>query len=153
MERVITCPVCWDNNQCFEEVQETYSSYLCFHCGFMSDSRYEVDSLQLLDNLKKSPKLVQKLKVEDKEISEDSLKKYAPKILEGVEKILDFTKKVKNISEDEKKIIIEALWKIIYSDENADVYETNLMRRLSGLLYLDPKIVGDIKEKVSQKKS
>ena len=67
MERVITCPVCWDTDQCFEEVQETYSSYLCFHCGFMSDSRYEVDSLQLLDNLKKSPKLVQKLKVEDKE--------------------------------------------------------------------------------------
>ena len=67
MERVITCPVCWDTDQCFEEVQETFSSYLCFHCGFMSDSRYEVDSLQLLDNLKKSPKLVQKLKVEDKE--------------------------------------------------------------------------------------
>ena len=67
MERVITCPVCWDNNQCFEEVQETFSSYLCFHCGFMSDSRYEVDSLQLLDNLKKSPKLVQELKVEYKE--------------------------------------------------------------------------------------
>ena len=67
MERVITCPVCWDNDQCFEEVQETFSSYLCFHCGFMSDSRYEVDSLQLLDNLKKSPKLVQELKVEDKE--------------------------------------------------------------------------------------
>ena len=67
MERVITCPVCWDNNQCFEEVQETFSSYLCFHCGFMSDSRYEVDSLQLLDNLKKSPKLVQELKIEDKE--------------------------------------------------------------------------------------
>ena len=64
--------------------------------------------------------------------------------------ILDFTKKVKNISEDEKKIIIEALWKIIYSDENADVYETNLMRRLSGLLYLDNKVVGDIKEKVKQ---
>ena len=67
MERVITCPVCWDSDQCFEEVQETFSSYLCFHCGFMSDSRYEVDSLQLLDNLKKSPKLVQELKVEDKE--------------------------------------------------------------------------------------
>ena len=67
MERVITCPVCWDNNQCFEEVQETFSSYLCFHCGFMSDSRYEVDSLQLLDNLKKSPKLVQELKFEDKD--------------------------------------------------------------------------------------
>ena len=53
---------------------------------------------------------------------------------------------------DDKKIIIEALWDIIYSDENADMYETNLMRRLSGLLYLDPKNVGDIKEKVRQKK-
>ena len=45
-------------------------------------------------------------------------------------------------------IVIEALWNIIYSDENADMYETNLMRRLSGLLYLNPKIVGDIKEKI-----
>ena len=62
--------------------------------------------------------------------------------------ILEFTKEVKNKNIDEKKIVIEALWNIIYSDENADIYETNLMRRLSGLLYLDPKIVGDIKEKV-----
>ena len=67
--------------------------------------------------------------------------------------ILDFTREVKNISEEDKKIIIEALWDIIYSDEDADMYETNLMRRLSGLLYLDPKIVGDIKEKVRQKKT
>ena len=66
--------------------------------------------------------------------------------------ILDFTREVKNINEGDKKIIIEALWDIIYSDENADMYETNLMRRLSGLLYLDPKVVGDIKEKVRQKK-
>ena len=62
--------------------------------------------------------------------------------------ILEFTKEVKNKSIDEKKIVIEALWNIIYSDENADIYETNLMRRLSGLLYLDPKVVGDIKEKI-----
>ena len=67
--------------------------------------------------------------------------------------ILDFTREVKNISEVDKKIIIEALWDIIYSDEDADMYETNLMRRLSGLLYLDPKVVGDIKEKVRQKKT
>ena len=62
--------------------------------------------------------------------------------------ILEFTKEVKNKNVDEKKIVIEALWKIIYSDENADIYETNLMRRLSGLLYLDPKVVGDIKNKI-----
>ena len=67
--------------------------------------------------------------------------------------ILDFTREVKNINEEDKKIIIEALWDIIYSDEDADMYETNLMRRLSGLLYLDPKVVGDIKEKVRQKKA
>ena len=67
--------------------------------------------------------------------------------------ILDFTREIKNIDEEDKKIIIEALWDIIYSDENADMYETNLMRRISGLLYLDPKVVGDIKEKVSQKKA
>ena len=66
--------------------------------------------------------------------------------------ILDFTREIKNINEEDKKIIIEALWDIIYSDEDADMYETNLMRRLSGLLYLDPKVVGDIKEKVRQKK-
>ncbi len=62
--------------------------------------------------------------------------------------ILEFTREVKNKSFEEKKIVIEALWTIIYSDEQADMYETNLMRRLSGLLYLDPKVVGDIKEKV-----
>ena len=66
--------------------------------------------------------------------------------------ILDFTREIKNIDEEDKKIIIEALWDIIYSDEDADMYETNLMRRISGLLYLDPKVVGDIKEKVSKKK-
>ena len=65
--------------------------------------------------------------------------------------ILEFTKEVKNKNIDEKKIVIEALWNIIYSDEQADMYETNLMRRLSGLLYLDPKVVGDIKEKVRSK--
>ncbi len=66
--------------------------------------------------------------------------------------IIEFTKEIKNINEQDKKIIIEALWDIIYSDEDADMYETNLMRRLSGLLYLDSKVVGDIKEKVRQKK-
>ena len=67
--------------------------------------------------------------------------------------ILDFTREIKNIDEEDKKIIIEALWDIIYSDEDADMYETNLMRRILGLLYLDRKVVGDIKEKVSQKKA
>ena len=49
-----------------------------------------------------------------------------------------------------KKKIIESLWKIIYSDRDSDMYESNLMRRLSGLLYLDNKLVGDIKEKIKE---
>ena len=66
--------------------------------------------------------------------------------------ILDFTREIKNIDENKKKLVIEALWNIIYSDKNADMYEANLMRRLSGLLYLDNKVVGDLKEKVIKKK-
>ena len=67
--------------------------------------------------------------------------------------ILDFTREVKSIDENKKKLIIEALWNIIYSDQNADIYETNLMRRLSGLLYLNNRVVGDIKKKVIKKKN
>ena len=65
--------------------------------------------------------------------------------------ILDFTKDIKNTDNEFKIKIIEALWSIIYSNKEADMYESNLMRRLSGLLYLDNKIMGDIKEKVKKK--
>ena len=65
--------------------------------------------------------------------------------------ILDFTKKVKNMSENEKIQIIESLWRIIYSNDEADIYETNLMRRLAGLLYIDSKTMGSIKEKIKKK--
>jgi len=64
--------------------------------------------------------------------------------------ILDFTKKVKNMNENKKIQIIESLWRIIYSNEQADIYETNLMRRLAGLLYIDSKIMGSIKEKIKK---
>ena len=54
--------------------------------------------------------------------------------------------------EEKKKIeIIETLWKIIYSNNEADIYEANLMRRLGGLMYIDNKIMGDIKEKIKIK--
>jgi uncharacterized tellurite resistance protein B-like protein len=65
--------------------------------------------------------------------------------------ILNFTREVKNTPESDKIKIIESLWKIIYSDDRADIYETNLMRRLAGLLYIDAKTMGDLKEKVKKK--
>jgi len=72
-------------------------------------------------------------------------------IEENSNQILDFTKEVKNLPEANKIKIVEALWSIIYSNKNADIYETNLMRRLSGLLYIDSKTMGNIKEKIKKK--
>jgi uncharacterized tellurite resistance protein B-like protein len=69
---------------------------------------------------------------------------------ENSNQILDFTREVKSTLESEKIRIIESLWKIIYSDNSVDMYETNLMRRLAGLLYIDAKTMGDLKEKVKK---
>ena len=72
---------------------------------------------------------------------------------EKANQILDFTKEIKNQGEKEKIKIIKSLWKIIYSNKDADMYETNLMRRLSGLIYVDSKTMGDIKEKIKSENS
>ena len=101
---------------------------------------------------------------EEKEIVKKTLIKLGPKNLDidkimseatvnedNSNQILDFTREIKNTSESNKIKIIEALWEIIYSNKNADMYETNLMRRLTGLLYIDNKIVGNIKEKIKKK--
>ena len=65
--------------------------------------------------------------------------------------ILDFTREIKNADNKFKIKIIETLWNIIYSNKEADMYESNLMRRLEGLLYMDNKVMGEIKEKVKKK--
>ena len=71
-------------------------------------------------------------------------------IEENSNQILNFTKEVKKAPESDKIRIIECLWKIIYSDDNADMYETSLMRRLTGLLYIDAKVMSDLKEKIKK---
>ena len=81
---------------------------------------------------------------------EEILKK-AENIESNSNQILEFTKEIKNSDENFKIKIIETLWSIIYSDNNLDMYESNFMRRLTGLLYLDNKIVGNIKEKIKKK--
>ena len=66
--------------------------------------------------------------------------------------IQEFTRDVKSLSKENKILIVETLWKIILSDGKSDIYENNLMRRLAGLLYLDDKIIGEIKVKVLNNK-
>tara|TARA_B100000427_G_C15156477_1_gene441103 strand:+ start:57 stop:479 length:423 start_codon:yes stop_codon:yes gene_type:complete len=101
---------------------------------------------------------------QEKKIIEKTLLKFGAKVsdisniiskAEDIEKnsnqILDFTRKIKDVDKEKKLIIIKSLWEIIYSDTKSDMYEANLMRRLTGLLYLDPKEVGDIKEEVKLK--
>ena len=90
-------------------------------------------------NLDTSPNEIKKIIKEAEKIESDS------------NQILDFTKNLKNIDEETKLIVVESLWKIIYSDNESDMYEANLMRRLTGLLYLDPKKVGEIKERINLK--
>ena len=124
------------------------------HLSLISVAALLIHSAKIDENFTEKEKLI----IKNALIEMGADKNNIDKILEDAElrendanQILEFTKEVKNKSLDEKKIVIEALWNIIYSDENADIYETNLMRRLSGLLYLDSKVVGDIKEKMKSK--
>ena len=88
------------------------------------------------------------LKIGVKKDHLDKLFNEAIRIEDNSNQILNFTKEVKNMNEQNKIQIIEALWRIIYSNKEADIYETSLMRRLGGLLYVDNKVMGDIKEKI-----
>ena len=92
------------------------------------------------------------IKIGAKNENVDEIIKEGKKIEENSNQILDFTKEVKNMDERNKIKIVETLWKIIYSDKKADIYETGLMRKLAGLLYIDNKTMGDIKVKIQKEK-
>ena len=96
-------------------------------------------------------KTLNELGVEDINIS--TTIEEAKIIEENSNQILDFTREVKNLPKQDKIKIVEALWSIIYSNKEADIYETNLMRRLAGLLYIDNKTMGDIKERIKNHNS
>ncbi len=93
------------------------------------------------------------LEISNNKLEIDKIIENAKNVEKNSNQILDFTKRVKNTSNENKIKIVESLWKIIYSNDEADIYETNLMRRLTGLLYIDSKTMGDIKEKIKNKNS
>lgn len=65
--------------------------------------------------------------------------------------ILEFTQEVKKMDFNTKRRVLEFLWKIILSDNKSDVYESNFMRRICGLLYLPDKLSGEIKLDIIRK--
>ena len=93
------------------------------------------------------------LKIDKETINIDYIIEKAEEMERNSNQILEFTKEVKNMSHTNKIKIVESLWQIIYSNREADIYETNLMRRLSGLLYIDSQTMGDIKEKIKREYS
>ena len=67
MERVVTCTYCSDENRCFADKQDDYESFMCFNCGFMSDSRFTKGYTELAEKEKTQPKLINQLKYFDEE--------------------------------------------------------------------------------------
>tara|TARA_B100001057_G_scaffold11996_1_gene11349 strand:+ start:68 stop:508 length:441 start_codon:yes stop_codon:yes gene_type:complete len=115
---------------------------LLIHAAKM-DQKYSDEEKQIIK------KTMLELGCEDDSI--DKMLIMAEKNESDANQILDFTREIKNANDNFKTKLIEALWKIIFSDNKADMYESSLMRRLAGLLYLDNKTVGEIKEQIKKK--
>ena len=115
---------------------------LLIHAAKM-DQKYSDEEKQIIK------KTMLELGCEDDSIDEMLI--MAEKNESDSNQILDFTREIKNADDNFKTKLIEALWKIIFSDNKADMYESSLMRRLAGLLYLDNKTVGEIKEQIKKK--
>ena len=131
-----------------EKENETESNFLVKICALL------IHTAKIDENYTNSEEEIIKktlLELGSNENELDKIIKEAKIIEENSNQILDFTREVKNLAEEDKIKIIEALWSIIYSNEDADIYETNLMRRLAGLLYVDSKTMGDIKNRIQNK--
>ena len=131
---------------------------------FKNKKNQDEDLIKIAALLIHAAKIDENFSIEEEKIIEDALldlgasKQNVKEIIieskiieENANQILEFTKEVKSMEENKKIQIIETLWRIIYSNKDADIYETNLMRRLAGLLYIDNKTMGDIKEKIKNK--
>ena len=131
---------------------------------FKNKKNQDEDLIKITALLIHAAKIDENFSIEEEKIIEEALlnlgasKQNVKEIIieskiieENANQILEFTKEVKSMEENKKIQIIETLWRIIYSNKDADIYETNLMRRLAGLLYIDNKTMGDIKEKIKNK--
>ncbi len=122
---------------------------------FVNSAALLIHAAKIDENYTEKEKLIIKKTLKDLGVNESKIDKVydeAVKIEKNSNQILEFTREIKNSNEEFKIKITETLWNIIYSDGSSDIYESNFMRRLTGLLYLDKKVVGDIQERVKNKK-
>jgi len=77
-----------------------------------------------------------------------SLVEKAEKYEKNSNQILEYTQKVKKMDLNTKKLVLEFLWNIILSDDKSDIYESTLMRRICGLMYVPDKLNGEIKSNI-----
>jgi len=124
----------------------------------------QTDLIGIIALLIHAAKIDENYSEKEKKIIKDFLNKFQSnvdtqkKILDEAEKLesdsnqlLNFTNIIKKNEKIDKYMIIEQLWKIIISDNNSDQYETNLMRRICGLIYFPDKLSGEIKLKLKKK--
>lgn len=87
--------------------------------------------------------------VDENEIINEIMKK-AEELEKNSNQLINFTNIIKKNSLESKSIVVKELWKIILSDDNADEYENNLVRRICGLIYFPDKLSGEIKIKIKE---
>ncbi len=133
-----------DNKSSHNNISIISITSLLVHAARIDENYSEKEKQIIKDTL---------IKLGSNEDNIEQIFKQAENLEKNSNQILEFTKEAKNLDNEKKLIIIEALWSIIYSDRDADMYEENLMRRLSGLLYLDKTAVGDIKKKFKNLKA
>ena len=126
-----------NNNDNFEDV--VLITALLVHAAKM-DENYTIEEKKIIEKA-----LSQLTKKNSDEISQ--IITLAEKKESEANHILNFTKEIKKKDINFRKEIINVLWKIILSDGKSDMYESNLIRRVCGLLYISDKESGDIKLK------
>ena len=122
--------------------------------GFIKITALLIHAAKIDDNYSNKERLIiiNFLKSVQSEINFEEVMKKAEIEEENSNQILKYTQEIKKDTLEFKTKIVKTLWKIILSDDNSDVYENTLMRRISGLLYMPDKLIGEIKLKVLNKK-
>ena len=128
---------------------------LLIHAAKIDEHYSQNERKMILDFIVQSPKLLKnndKEKKMDHNEAEDLMKK-AEEYEEQSNQILEYTREAKKMNMDTKIMIIKFMWKIILSDDKSDIYESNLMRRICGLLYVPDKLSGEIKSNILKDKN